>query len=251
MTTNSLFLPPRRADAWDTLPVLDTTAIVRDPADSTKRMRVDVGAVATATTRVLTMPDQDVNLTPNTGTFAGAATALTALAALTPAADRLPYFDGASSAALATFTSFARTLLDDADETTARATLGVTIGTHVQAYDATLAALAAFNSNGFLVQTGADTFVARTLIGGTGVTVTEGAGGASNPSIAIGQSVATTATPEFLRIGVGVPSLTQRAFQTGGTPALTPGEVYRYQIVAVNGTNRVKVITCVELTATA
>jgi hypothetical protein len=35
------------------------------------------------------------------------------------------------------------------------------------------------------------------------------------------------------------------------TPALTPDEIYRYQIVAVNGTNRVKVITCVELTATA
>lgn len=217
MTTNSLFLPPRKADAWDALPVLDTTALVRDPSDGTKRMRIDVGAVATATTRVLTMPDQDVDLTPNTGTFPAATAALTSIGGLTPAADRLPYYTGASAAALATFTSFSRNLLDDADAATARATMGVTIGTHVQAYDATLAALASYNTNGILTQTAADTFAGRTIAGGTGVTVTNGDGVSGNPSIAIGQSVAISATPEFLRIGIGTAALTQRAFTTAGT----------------------------------
>lgn len=47
-----------------------------------------------------------------------------ALSALTPAADRLPYFNGASSAALATLTSFGRSLIDDADAAAAWATLG-------------------------------------------------------------------------------------------------------------------------------
>jgi hypothetical protein len=54
------------------LPVTDTTSIVEDPVDATKEMRIDVGAVSTSTVRVLTMPDQDVDLTPDTGTFAAA-----------------------------------------------------------------------------------------------------------------------------------------------------------------------------------
>lgn len=51
--------------------------------------------------------------------------ALASIGSLTPAADRLAYYTGASTAALATLTAFARTLLDDADAPTARGTLGL------------------------------------------------------------------------------------------------------------------------------
>jgi hypothetical protein len=53
------------------------------------------------------------------------ASALASVGGLTPAADQMAYYSGAATSALAALTAFARTLLDDADAVTARATLGL------------------------------------------------------------------------------------------------------------------------------
>jgi hypothetical protein len=63
-----------------------------------------------------------------------------------------------------------------------------------QPVDATLTALAAFNSNGIIVQTAADTFAARSIASGTGITVSNGDGVSGNPSIAISSSGVTAST---------------------------------------------------------
>lgn len=71
---------------------------------------------------------------------------LAAIAGLTSAADKLPYFTGSGTAAVTTFTAAGRALMDDANAAAMRVTLGLSIGSDVQAYDGELAAIAGLTS---------------------------------------------------------------------------------------------------------
>jgi len=114
----------------------DTDHIVEGSADATKTVRMEVDGLTTATERVITMPDQNVDLTPTTGTFQGTDATLTSIAALGTAADKFAYTTGVDTWAEASITAAGRAILDDAAASDQRTTLGLVIGTDVQAFDA-------------------------------------------------------------------------------------------------------------------
>ena len=90
---------------------------------------------------------------------------LAAIAGLTSAADKIPYFTGSGTAAVADFTSFGRSLVDDGNATAARNTLGVAIGSDVQAYDASLTSIAGLTTaaNKLIYTTASDTYAVADL----------------------------------------------------------------------------------------
>lgn len=110
---------------------------------------------------------------------------LTALAGVTSAANKVPYFTGSGTAATADFTALGRSIVGSADVATFKAAVDLESGVDVQAYDADLAALAGLATTGIVVRSGSGTALTRGLAAGAGISVTNNDGVSGSPSIAV------------------------------------------------------------------
>lgn len=92
---------------------------------------------------------------------------------------------------------------------------------NTQPLDSTLTSLAAYNTNGIITQTAADTFTGRTLTGTTNqVSISNGSGVSGNPTFSLPQSIDTGASVTFATLSATT-SVTTPSITNAGTLALS------------------------------
>jgi len=91
--------------------------------------------------------------------------ALQSISGLTTSADQMIYTTASDTYATTSLTAAGRAILDDADASAQRTTLGLTIGTNVQAYDPALQSIAGLttSANQMIYTTGSDTYATTSL----------------------------------------------------------------------------------------
>lgn len=145
--------------------------------------------------------------------------ALQSIAGLTTSANQLIYTTASDTYATTAFSAFARTLVDDADAATARTTLGVAIGSNVQAYDATLQSISSLG-------TAADRMIYSTAIDTW----------AETPITAFGRSLVDDADAATARTTLGLGTLaTQSGTFSGTSSGTNTGDQSIFQNIAVSG----------------
>lgn len=137
-TTNYSFVKPEvggSSNTWGSKINVDLDAI--DAQIFAGRNRASHTGIQLAATISDFSAAADARITVAIGSTVQAYNAkLTAIAASTWANDQIMYMTGTNTFSMTGLSAFARTLVDDADAATMRATLGLVIGTNVQAYNA-------------------------------------------------------------------------------------------------------------------
>ena len=134
---------------------------------------------------------------------------LQSIAGLTTVADRMIYTTASDTYAVTPLTSFGRSLVDDADAAAARTTLGLVIGTNVQAYDAGLQSIAGLTTvaDRMIYTTASDTYAVTTLTAFGRSLVDDADAAAGRTTLGLG-TIATQAANNVAITGGSITNLT-------------------------------------------
>lgn len=171
---------------------------------------------------------------PATGSAGSSAAMRGEFGSIGTAMAKLPPLSGQSSRPV--FVNSGGTALDSVAPATARTLLGLAIGSDVQAWDEDIDALAAATGAGFYARTGNGTAAVRSLTtSGDGISVTNGAGTAGNPTFSLsanlqgfsgktvpsGAVVGTTDTQTLTNKTLTSPTMTAPVLGTPASGTLT------------------------------
>jgi hypothetical protein len=120
---------------------------------------------------------------------------LQSISGLTTSADQMIYTTGSDTYATTSLTSAGRALIDDADASAQRTTLGLAIGTNVQAYDAGLQSIAGLTTvaDRMIYTTASDTYAVATLTSAGRAILDDADASAQRTTLGLG-SIATQAS---------------------------------------------------------